>query len=141
VRLLSAHAGDDRIALALVRALGDVVDDVVHAHRDLDAGLEVVAAADVVVGARLHSLVAAAAAGTRFLGLAYRPKVADFGASVGCEDQVAPIDQWTEDRLVTALRPGSSDGALEEMRASVEDHRARLQARTQSFLAALAPEQ
>lgn len=140
VRLLTAHAGDDRVALALLRELGDVVADVVHGHRDLDAGLELLAAADVVVAARLHALVAAAAAGTSFLGLAYRPKVVDFAASVGVEDRVAPIGAWTREALVGALQDRDGERQVEQheaMVAAVRDYRARLRARAADYLAEL----
>lgn len=134
VRLMTAHAGDDRVALALHRQLGDAIDDVVLAHRDLDAGLRLVAAADVVVGARLHALVAAAAAGTTFLGLAYRPKVADFAASVGMQDRAAPIDRWTVEELVHAMRAGPGEATHAAMTTAVHGYREALRERAAGYL-------
>ena len=55
--------------------------------------MRLIASADVVIGERLHAVVLAAAMGTPFVAVEYRPKVRDFAASVGREDVVVRTDE------------------------------------------------
>lgn len=133
VTLLSAHAGDDRVIVDLLRRLGSTDVDHVPAHRDLDAGLAAIGAAELVVGTRLHALVAAAAAGVPFVGLAYLPKVADFAASVDMSDAVRPVGAWTVDDLLGHASPERG-----HLTARVTDLRGRLESLAARFASSIA---
>ncbi len=69
--------------------------------------MEVLASADVVVGERLHAAIMAAAAGTPFVGLEYRPKLRDFARSVDQEDFIVRTDEM--DRLQSVFERVSSE--------------------------------
>jgi len=62
-----------------------------------------------VVAERLHAAVLAAAVGTPFVALEYRPKVRDFAASVGFEEYT--------------LRTDDLDGLEERVRAAIADRK------------------
>jgi polysaccharide pyruvyl transferase WcaK-like protein len=86
------------------------------------------AAADLVVAERLHAAVLAAAVGTPFVGLEYRPKVADFAASVGMSDRVLRTDDLDGlDELVAATL-ADADGVVDAMAPKVAEYRRRLTA-------------
>jgi polysaccharide pyruvyl transferase CsaB len=67
-------------------------------HRE---ALRLIGGARLVVSARLHGLILAAAAGTPFVGLVYDPKVAGFLAQSGGTGFEAPVDQR---RLIDVCR-------------------------------------
>ncbi len=71
---------DRELAVRLVERVGaaELAD-----YADLDELGAIIGGADVVIGMRLHALVLAAAAGVRFIGLPYDPKVESFAAAVG----------------------------------------------------------
>jgi polysaccharide pyruvyl transferase WcaK-like protein len=71
----TAVTADDR---PLARQLLDAVPHatVVDAPRDFDAAITAAADADVVLGMRFHSVIAAGAARTRFVAVAHEPKLA-----------------------------------------------------------------
>lgn len=132
VSVLSCHPGDDRVALALLRALGDRLE-VVYAYRDIDQGVAHLASADLVVGTRLHALVTAAAASTPFVGLAYLPKVADFAASVGAEELVRPIPAWNAEEVVEVAVRAEGAESRERIEAAVEGYRQALVERADEY--------
>ena len=132
VSVLSCHPGDDRVAITLLRALGEPVE-VVHAYRDIDEGVTHLAAADLVVGTRLHALVTAAAAATPFVGLAYLPKVADFAASVGAEQLVRPIPAWNAGEIIEVAVRAESVQSRERVTAAVEGYRQALGVRAEEY--------
>lgn len=84
VVILTAHASDDRWVVDLVRGAPSSVS-FVPGYSNLPGALDVLASSDLVVGERLHASVLAAAMGTRFVAIEYRPKVRDFAASLGVE--------------------------------------------------------
>jgi hypothetical protein len=137
VVLFSAHPGDDRVMIELLRRVGRADLEVCHAGRDLDAGLELLASADLVVGARLHALVAAASAGTPFVGLAYRPKVLDFARSVQAGRHAGPIGSWTVDSLLAAAEAAGTERSRNIVDAAVQHHRTALRARASEFVSQL----
>lgn len=104
VQMFAAYPGDDLVIDDLCERIGVDLPRVA-AHRSVADGLAAVASADTVVAARLHVIVAAAAAGVPFMGLAYRPKLVDFAVSVGAEERVRPITRWTPDDLVADADP------------------------------------
>ncbi|MGA7227974.1 MAG: polysaccharide pyruvyl transferase family protein, partial [Acidimicrobiia bacterium] len=79
----------------------------------------------LVVGERLHACVLAAASGRPFVGIEYRPKVADFADSVGMSEFVTRSDQLSGDRLVE-LAAEAMTTSLDEMNRAVERYRSVL---------------
>ena len=78
VAMDSTH--DRELAVRLVERVGDAE---LAEYADLDDLGAIIGAADIVIGMRLHALVLAAAAGVRFIGLPYDPKVESFAAALG----------------------------------------------------------
>lgn len=99
VRLMSAHPTDDRWAIDVMRRAGHPNLDLIAGYDDVAGSMAEITAADLVVAERLHVNVLAAAAGVPFLGVEYRPKVADFAASVGAGDRTIRTDEITGDAL------------------------------------------
>ena len=92
VVMLTAFPRDDRWAIEIMREAGRPNLAYLPGYEDLDAALRLVASADLVVGERLHAVVLAAAMGTPFVGVEYRPKIADFAESLGMADAVVRTD-------------------------------------------------
>jgi polysaccharide pyruvyl transferase WcaK-like protein len=128
VAYLSCYPGDDRFIMDIMRRSGSVDAEYVAAYADHEAGIELLARAGVVVAERLHAAVVAAAEGTPFVAIEYRPKIRDFARSVGQEDLVIRSDDVSADRLVElthAATGGEHAGILIERVAA---YRARQQA-------------
>jgi polysaccharide pyruvyl transferase CsaB len=90
VALLALHPAEDDGELARLSAATPGAEVVAAAdHRQ---ALSLVGAAGLVISARLHGLILAAAAGTPFLGLVYDPKVAGFLADAGAAGFEPPLD-------------------------------------------------
>ena len=88
VRFLSCFPADDRPIFEIMRAAGHPDLPYLAAYADQNGAVELLAESGVVVSERLHGAVLAAATGTPFIGLEYRPKVRDFAQSVNMEDYV-----------------------------------------------------
>jgi hypothetical protein len=91
VALASSPDDDGQILQIVERNDGGTVP-FVQGYLDTAAAVELIASADVVVGERLHACVVAAAVGTPFVPVEYRPKLRDFAASVGVEQLVIRSD-------------------------------------------------
>lgn len=114
-------------------ALADAVNDrlprrlpVLGPPEDLSRARDEFAAADLVVGLRFHALVAAAAAGTRFVAVAHEPKHAGLArrleqGAVGTEEPPAALTRAVADGL---RRPAPSPRAV---RAEIEAAEAGMQ--------------
>jgi hypothetical protein len=109
VAYLSCFPGDDRFIMEIMRRSGTVDAEYIAAYADQEAGMELLARAGVVVAERLHAAVIAAAEGTPFVGIEYRPKIMDFATSVGQEDMVVRSDVVTGETLA-ALVDRATDG-------------------------------
>jgi polysaccharide pyruvyl transferase CsaB len=90
VALLALHHGEDDPEVSRLAAL--LPEARILAAADHRQALTIVARAGLVVSARLHGLILAAAAGTPFLGLVYDPKVAGFLADAGGVGFSPPLD-------------------------------------------------
>jgi len=58
--------------------------------------LDAIAACDIIVGTRLHSLVLAVAAGVPFVAISYQPKVASFARRCGMEEYLLDISDFID---------------------------------------------
>jgi polysaccharide pyruvyl transferase WcaK-like protein len=96
---LSSSPDDDGQILQIGREVGDTLLPFVRGYLDTKGAIETIASAEVVVGERLHACVIAAAVGTPFVPIEYRPKLRDFAASVGVEDLVIRTDDLTHGNL------------------------------------------
>ncbi len=129
VHLLSAFPGDDRHVFELIRRAGHSdLPYVAGYDTDLDEVLSLLASADVVVAERLHAAVLAAAAGTPFVAVEYRPKVADFARSVDSEEMVVRADAVSADRLTRLVARVDRDrtGITATLAEHVGEYRRRL---------------
>lgn len=115
---LSSSPDDDGQILQIGERAGGVLLPFVQGYLDQTNAIETIASADVVVGERLHACVIAAAVGTPFVPIEYRPKVRDFAASVGVEESVIRSDELTRglltERISAAIDTGA-DGATEHV--------------------------
>jgi polysaccharide pyruvyl transferase WcaK-like protein len=107
---------------------------------EIGALLRELAAADAIVGMKLHSVVLAAAVGTPGVMVAYHPKCLDFHASVGRLDSTIRTDQL-EDRSLSELTDRLLSEHAHEASALVERVRAlreslRAHARASAWLLA-----
>lgn len=107
VVMLTAFPGDDRWAIEIMREAGHPDLAYLPGYENLDAALRLIASADLVVGERLHAIVLAAAMGTPFVGVEYRPKIADFAESLGMAGNVIRTDAVGD--LDDAVRSMTSD--------------------------------
>nr|MBO2500413.1 hypothetical protein [Acidimicrobiia bacterium] len=126
VAFLSCNPDDDRPIFETMRAAGRPDLPYSAGYRDLDAALRLLAEADLVVGERLHAVVLAAAVGTPFVALEYRPKLADFAASVGADDVVVRTDQVSVERIGAAAERARQ--LVPTVAQHVEEYRRRLRA-------------
>ncbi|MGH8911544.1 MAG: polysaccharide pyruvyl transferase family protein, partial [Acidimicrobiia bacterium] len=126
VSFLSCNPADDRPIFEIMRAVGRPELPYLAGYRDLDATLGLLASAGLVVGERLHAAVLAAAVGTPFVAVEYRPKLADFAASVGSETAVVRTDNMTADTLGEAA--SSALGLVDTVGGQVDTYRERLRA-------------
>ena len=101
VVIMTAHPSDDRWAVEIMRRAGHPDLAYVAGYDNLDATLGLLASADIVIGERLHAVVLAAAMGTPFVALEYRPKLLDFARSIDGEQYVVRTDEM--DRLDTVV--------------------------------------
>jgi polysaccharide pyruvyl transferase WcaK-like protein len=121
VVMMTAFPADDRWALEIMRSAGHPDLPYAAGYEDLDATLRLLASADLVIGERLHAVVLAAAVGTPFVAVEYRPKVRDFAASVGREDVVVRTDEIERlDDVVSLALKRSADQAGETAEAVAE---------------------
>lgn len=135
VTLMSSFPEDDRWILELERIAEVPSLGYLAGYADLDATLSRIAGARLVIGERLHASILAAAMGTPFVPVAYRPKVLDFARSVGAQDLVVATD--TIDRLQHLVELMLNDGQahqrqislrVEELRAAQRHHARMIEA-------------
>lgn len=101
--MMSAFPADDRWLIEIMQAADATDAGYVPGYANLDATMDLLASADLVVGERLHASILAAACTTPFVALEYRPKIRDFARSIGMEDQVVRTDDLDRlDDLVAA---------------------------------------
>lgn len=123
---LSSNPDDDGQILQISQEAGDTLLPFVQGYLDNERAVETIASADLVIGERLHACVIAAAVGTAFVPLEYRPKLRDFAASVGVEELVIRTDELDEGIL--AEHAAAAEATTDAVTAHVNRYRARLRA-------------
>ena len=127
--MLTAHPSDDRWAIEVMRDAGIPDMNFIAGYANLDRALDVISSSDLVVGERLHSVVLAAAMGTPFVAVEYRPKVRDFAASIDAEawcvrtDDVGGLRAIVTDRLASKA---DHQRNVDVLRARLAGHANRL---------------
>jgi GT2 family glycosyltransferase len=139
VVIMTAHPNDDRWAIEIMRMAGLDGLPYIPAYEDLDGSLRLIASSDLVIGERLHAVVLAAAVGTPFVAVEYRPKLRDFALSVGNEDSLVRTDAMGNlDRVIrTVLADGT--GRAEATSEMVESFRLEQQAVSELLRSELLP--
>jgi hypothetical protein len=134
VVLISAFPQDDRWIIDLMRRSG--IHDIPYlaGYADIDETMALLASSDLVIGERLHAVIMAAAAGTPFVGLEYRPKVRDFARSVSQEAAVIRTDEMERLDEVCARILASADLVAAETSEHVEEYRRRQEAAAAELL-------
>ncbi|MBK5268346.1 MAG: glycosyltransferase [Acidimicrobiia bacterium] len=94
VVMMSAFNQDDRYIIDLMRRANASDMPYVPAHLEVADALDLIASADLVIAERLHAGILAAAMGTAFIPIEYRPKTRDFAQSVGVDDLVVRTDNF-----------------------------------------------
>jgi len=115
---LASSPDDDGQILQIGERAGGVLLPFVQGYLDQAKAIETIASADVVVGERLHACVIAAAMGTPFVPIEYRPKLRDFAASVGVEELVIRSDELTQGLLtehVSSAIEAGANGATQQV--------------------------
>jgi hypothetical protein len=101
VQFVSMEPTDDAWNERVARLLG--IDPVIHRPEDARAFCSMVTGARVMLGARLHCSVLAAASGTVPVSLEYRPKNLDFMSSVSLEGFCHRVDRLEPDELRASI--------------------------------------
>lgn len=127
IAYLSCYPGDDRFIMEIMRASGSIDAEYVAAYADHEAGLELLARAGVVVAERLHAAVVAAAAGTPFVAIEYRPKIRDFTRSVDQEGLTIRSDELSAKRLRALIDSAASGENVARLNAAVAGYKMRQQ--------------
>lgn len=122
---LSSSPDDDGQILQIVREAGDIPLPFVQGYLDTARAVETIASADLVIGERLHACVVAAAVGTPFVPIEYRPKLRDFAASVGMEDLVIRTDDLSAG-ILAEHGAAAIDAGVDDVIAHVDRYRDRL---------------
>jgi len=124
---LSSSPDDDGQILQIGREAGGTPLAFVQGYLDTRSAIETIASADLVVGERLHACVIAAAVGTAFVPIEYRPKLRDFAASVGVEDLVIRSDELSHASLAERVDAAIATGT-DGVATHVNRYRERLRA-------------
>ena len=125
VAYLSCSPGDDRHIMEIMRQSGSVDADYVAAYADHDAGVELLARAEVVVAERLHAAVIAAACDRPSVLIEYRPKIRDFARSVDQEDFVLRSDETSVERLNQMVTDVTAGDLQAKLGRAVASYRAK----------------
>lgn len=124
VAFLSCNPADDRPIFEIIRSVGRPDLEYLAGYRNLADSLRLLARSGLVVGERLHAVVLAAAVGSPFVAVEYRPKVGDFAASVDAEAALVRTDRLTSSALEEAA--AAADGLRGVVAERVDGYRRRL---------------
>jgi hypothetical protein len=125
VAYLSCSPTDDRFIMQIMDDSGTRGAEYVAAYADHDRGVDLLARAEAVIAERLHAAVIAAACGTSFVAVEYRPKVRDFAKSIDQEDYVVRSDAVTSAGLHQLLREVLAEGVEQRLLPAVRRYQAR----------------
>lgn len=122
-----ASSPDDDGQILQIQHRAGVSIEFVQGYLHSEKAIEAIASADLVVGERLHACVVAAAVGTPFVPIEYRPKLRDFAASVGVEHLVIRSDEVAGPVLSAHAAQALETGA-DQVTEQVDIYRDRLRA-------------
>lgn len=127
VEMLSANPLDDRMVFEIIRQAG-LPDLPYHPgyNMTIENAMNLLSSVGVVVAERLHGAVLAAAAGTPFVALEYRPKVRDFARSLDLDQLAIRTDQISADQLIRTVTETDWREIRTRMGTAVEEYRKRL---------------
>lgn len=126
VHFLSCFPSDDRAIFEIMRSAGHPNLPYHSAYTDRVGAIRLLAESGLVVSERLHGAVVAAAVGTPFVALEYRPKVRDFCLSVGMGDYVLPTDRMSDLPSMFEQLVSDTASAAATMDSHVAEYRRRL---------------
>lgn len=132
ITLMSCHPTDDRPIILIKEMLGVTGARYFPGYLNVQASLEKIASASIVVGERLHACVLSATAGRPFLAIEYRPKLQDFAESVAMGDFVVRTDEIKTGRIVEIVAQLERETPA-EMNAAVATYRERLLAASKTI--------
>lgn len=126
---VSFESRDDRFIERAISGIGDTNGiDFVRGYLDLQRTLELLSKAHLVIAEKLHAAILAAAVGTPFVSLEYRPKCRDFALGLGVENLVLRTDQTTGEAIIEKVEYLLSDypTVRQKIESGVASHRQRL---------------
>lgn len=126
VTLLACSPDDDRPILNIMRQAPTTNLNYVAGYLDTQSALLALAQAEVVIGERLHACVLAAAVGTPFVGLEYRPKLRDFAASLGVERLLMRTDSLDHEQMDELISLATQSDTVNAVRRQVLECKVRL---------------
>lgn len=133
VRFLSCFPGDDRPIFEIMRAAGHPGLPYLAAYADEAGAVKLLAESSLVVSERLHGAVLAAATGTAFVSLEYRPKLRDFARSVDMEDYVLATNDLGNLYDMVMHLDATKETATPAMDRAVGTYRIRLRAAAETI--------
>ncbi len=131
LHMLASHPDDDGPIIRIMRMAGRTDLPYLAGYQDLDETMALLASAEVVVAERLHAAVLAAACGTPFVAIEYRPKLRDFARSVGFEPQTLRSDDLGGLIEMTQAVLSQTSQLRAQLRPQVDQYRRRLQRASQ----------
>jgi GT2 family glycosyltransferase len=137
IAYLSCFAGDDRHIMEIMRQSDTSDARYLAAYDDIDGGIRLLAEAGVVIAERLHAAVIAAACGTPFVGIEYRPKMRDFASSVEHEAMVIRSDEVDAGRLVAMVDEAGGGAMANELKSAIPVYQDRQKAAALRLMAML----
>lgn len=133
VRFLSCFPSDDRPIFEIMRAAGHPDLPYLPAYANETGAVKLLAESGLVVSERLHGAVLAAATGTAFVSLEYRPKLRDFARSVDMEDYVLATNELGNLYDMVMHLDATQEAAVPAMDRAVAMYRTRLRAAAETI--------
>lgn len=115
-----------RVLADKVVAMGSNVNpEIVELAPDPQAALRFFQQAEAVITVRLHGLILASVQCRPWVAISYDDKVREVAAELGARDLAVPIEEVTEERLMTALRGAKKSARQHSIRTRVAELRTR----------------
>ncbi len=118
-RLLALAPDDEQTLCEFAAGCDIAIEPPVPLYRNIDQGLESLESCDVIIGERLHAVVAALALCVPSICLAYQPKAIDFMESMGLQDYCIENCDLTASLLLEKYM--QIDSTLDKLRREIAD--------------------